>query len=68
MCAADEVFVTSTAGGIMAVTRIDDDIIGNGSIGPVTQQLQDAYWALHNHSDYSLEIVYHIDHEIDHQK
>ena len=56
--AADEVFVTSTAGGIMAVTKIDDEVIGNGSIGLVTRQLQEGYWALHNHSDYSLEIDY----------
>lgn len=56
--AADEVFVTSTAGGIMAVTKIDDDIIGNGSIGPVTRQLQEAYWAIHKNSDYSIEVDY----------
>ncbi len=56
--AADEVFVTSTAGGIMAVTKIDGDIIGNGSIGPVTRQLQAAYWEMHNHSNYSLEVDY----------
>jgi branched-chain amino acid aminotransferase len=56
--AADEIFATSTAGGIMAVTKIDDDIIGNGTIGPVTRQLQDAYWAIHNDSDYSVEIDY----------
>jgi branched-chain amino acid aminotransferase len=56
--AADEVFVTSTAGGIMAVIKIDDVIIGNGSIGPVTRQLQDAYWAMHNHTNYSVEVDY----------
>ncbi|MFT5225847.1 MAG: branched-chain amino acid aminotransferase [Polaribacter sp.] len=56
--AADEVFVTSTAGGIMAVTNIDGDIIGNGGIGPVTKQLQVAYWAIHNDPDYSLTIDY----------
>jgi branched-chain amino acid aminotransferase len=56
--AADEVFVTSTAGGIMAVTNIDGDIIGNGGIGPVTKQLQGAYWAIHNDPDYSLTIDY----------
>lgn len=56
--AADEIFVTSTAGGIMAVTKIDGGIIGNGSIGPVTQQLQDSYWEIHNHPDYSVEVDY----------
>ena len=55
---ADEVFVTSTAGGIMAVTKIDDELIDNGSMGTVTRQLQIAYWEMHNDPDYSIEINY----------
>ena len=50
---ADEVFASSTAGGIMPVTRIDGGLIGLGVVGPVTQQLQDAYWALHRDPLYS---------------
>jgi len=46
---ADEVFISSTAGGIMPITRIDDVTIGNGQPGPLTQQLTDLYW--HKHSD-----------------
>lgn len=44
---ADEVFITSTAGGVMPVTRVDDTVIGDGTPGPVTRALRDAYWALH---------------------
>ena len=55
---ADEVFATSTAGGILPITKIDDKIIGNGAMGPVTQKLQDAYWSLHNNPQYSLAIDY----------
>jgi branched-chain amino acid aminotransferase len=39
---ADEVFLTSTAGGIMPVTKVD------GKPGPITLQLREAYWALHD--------------------
>lgn len=53
---ADEVFASSTAGGIMPVTRIDGGLIGLGVVGPVTQQLQDAYWALHRDPLYSTPV------------
>jgi branched-chain amino acid aminotransferase len=45
---ADEVFITSTAGGIMAVTRIDGAAIGDGRPGPVTERLTELYWEKHS--------------------
>ena len=42
---ADEVFITSTGGGIMPVTRVDDRILGNGAPGPITGRLVDLYWS-----------------------
>jgi len=41
---ADEIFITSTAGGVMPVTRLDGASVGNGEVGPLTQQLQRMYW------------------------
>ena len=41
---ADEIFITSTAGGVMPVTRLDEASVGNGEVGPLTQQLQRMYW------------------------
>ena len=41
---ADEVFISSTAGGVMGVTRLDDRILGNDRPGPLTERLHDAYW------------------------
>ena len=41
----DEVFITSTAGGIMPVTKIDGVPLGNGKPGPLTKQLHDLYWS-----------------------
>jgi branched-chain amino acid aminotransferase len=41
---ADEVFITSTAGGVMPVTRIAGRPIGDGAPGPLTQSLNRLYW------------------------
>lgn len=38
---ADEVFTTSTTKRVLPITRIDDHVIGQGTIGPVTQTLLD---------------------------
>lgn len=46
--AADEVFMTGTAVEITPVKQIDHMIIGNGGKGPVTTQLQDAFFGLFN--------------------
>ncbi len=45
---ADEVFVTSTAGGIMPVGWIDGDALASTSPGPVTQRVTALYWAWHD--------------------
>ena len=44
--AADEVFLTSTAGGIMPLVEIDGRPIGDGKPGPVGQRIHGLYWAL----------------------
>lgn len=55
---ADEVFITSTAGGIMPVTRIDDTAIANGQVGSVTSQLMDLYWRKHDDPAWSTPVSY----------
>ena len=50
---AGEVFVTSTAGGIMPVTRIDGVVVGDGRPGPLTRWIRDHYWALHTDPTFS---------------
>lgn len=40
---ADEAFCTGTMGEIAAVTTIDGRTIGNGKVGPLTQQVADLY-------------------------
>jgi branched-chain amino acid aminotransferase len=44
--AADEVFLTSTAGGIMPLVEVDGRAIGDGKPGPVSQRLHGLYWAM----------------------
>jgi branched-chain amino acid aminotransferase len=44
--AADEVFATSTAGGIMPLVEIDGRAIGDGKPGPVSERMHGLYWAL----------------------
>ncbi|MBT1516863.1 aminotransferase class IV [Bradyrhizobium sp. SRL28] len=56
--AADEVFITSTAGGIMPVTRIDDTAIGKGQVGLLTRRLMDLYWQKHNDPAWSTAVLY----------
>jgi branched-chain amino acid aminotransferase group I len=43
--AADEVFLTSSVRGIMPVTRLDGARVGDGTAGPVTRRLHQAYLA-----------------------
>ena len=47
LCGAGEAFVTSTAGGIMPLTLVDGEPIGDGAPGPVTRALIELYWAKH---------------------
>ena len=55
---AEEVFITSTAGGIMPVTRIDETAIGDGRPGPLTGRLTELYWAKHEDPDWSTPVEY----------
>ena len=45
---ADEVFLSSTGGGVLPIAKVDGEPIGGQFPGPVTQRLSDAYWALHD--------------------
>jgi len=42
---ADEVFICSTAGGIMPVIKVDDRVLSNGAPGPLSMRLHSLYWA-----------------------
>jgi branched-chain amino acid aminotransferase len=43
LVSSDEVFFTGTAVEITPISKIDEIVIGSGSIGPVTEKLQTTY-------------------------
>ena len=42
---ADEAFLTGTAAEVTPIPEVDGRIIGPGEPGPITQQIQEAYFA-----------------------
>jgi branched-chain amino acid aminotransferase len=46
--AADEIFMTGTAAEVTPVRQVDHISIGNGSCGPMTRRIQDAFFGLFN--------------------
>jgi branched-chain amino acid aminotransferase len=55
--AADEVFLTSTGGGILPIAKIDGQALPQFP-GPVTNRLYDAYWAAHDDPRYRDAVDY----------
>ena len=55
---ADEIFMTSTAGGIMPVTTIDGTAVASGKPGPVTRRLHDLYWQRQEEGWLGTEVPY----------
>ena len=53
---ADEVFLSSTAGGVIPVKSIDGKAVGDGAPGPVTQRLSELYWKLHEDPELSTPV------------
>jgi branched-chain amino acid aminotransferase len=55
---ADEVFITSTAGGIMPVTKIDGRAVGGGKPGEITARLTALYWDKHDDPAWTTAVRY----------
>ncbi len=55
---AQEVFISTSGGGVLPITRVDDRAIGDGKPGAITQRLVQAYWDWHSDPTYSLAIDY----------
>lgn len=54
----DEIFMSTTAGGIMPITSLDGQPVGDGKVGPITKTIWYGYWAMHYDPAYSFEINY----------
>ena len=55
---ADEAFVTSSGGGVMAVTRVNGTAIAGGGPGRITRELDATYWQWHQLPRYSTAVAY----------
>ncbi|MBT6093985.1 MAG: branched-chain amino acid transferase [Rhodospirillaceae bacterium] len=53
---ADEAFITSTAGGIMAVRAVDAHTFPAGAPGAVTERLTALYWDKHQDPDWTTSV------------
>ncbi|TXC11797.1 hypothetical protein FocTR4_00007784 [Fusarium oxysporum f. sp. cubense] len=53
---ADEIFMCTTAGGIMPITKLDGE--SKGEVGPITKLIWDGYWAMHYDPRYTAKISY----------
>jgi branched-chain amino acid aminotransferase len=56
--AADELFMCTTAGGIMPVRSLDGVPISGGKPGPITTRLRDAFWKAHDDPKYLTPVNY----------
>ncbi|KIX95394.1 uncharacterized protein Z520_08911 [Fonsecaea multimorphosa CBS 102226] len=57
----DEMFMCTTAGGIMPITSLDGVPVKDGKVGPLTAKIWDLYWAMHYDPAYSFAIDYDAD-------
>jgi branched-chain amino acid aminotransferase len=56
--AGEELFATTTAGGVMPITSLDGQPVGDGRPGPLTRRLRDLYWAAHEDPRYARPVDY----------
>ena len=45
---ADEIFATTTGGGVVPIVAVNDRVFSNGTEGPVTDKLSKLYWEWHH--------------------
>jgi branched-subunit amino acid aminotransferase/4-amino-4-deoxychorismate lyase len=55
---AGELFLTSTAGGVMPVATLDGRPVGNGQPGDITAKIRTRYWDLHTDPALSFAVDY----------
>ena len=53
---SDELFATSTAGGVMPITKVSSKKIGSGKVGNITRQIHKLYWEKHSDPDWTLSV------------
>lgn len=57
---SDEIFASTTAGGIMPASRIDGRIMNNDRPGPISARLKDLFWAKRAEGWYATPVDYSV--------
>ena len=55
---ADEIFASTTAGGIMPICKLGNRILGNGRPGPISTRLKEAFWEKRRQGWHATPIAY----------
>lgn len=55
---AAEIFLTSTAGGVVPVATLDGEAVGNECPGPITGRILETYWAWHDDPRFATPVAY----------
>jgi branched-chain amino acid aminotransferase len=55
---ADQIFMTSTAGGVMPVAELDGQPVGDGAVGELTRRIRQTYWDWHEDPRFTRSIDY----------
>lgn len=55
---AEEVFISSTAGGVIPVTTVNDKPIGDGKPGKITTLIRNRYWEAHDEDRWTSPVNY----------
>lgn len=53
---ADEVFASSSGGGVLPITKIDNQVVADGNPGPTTWRIREVYWQWHDDQKYSTAV------------
>ena len=53
---SDELFATSTAGGVMPITKVSGRLIGSGKVGHKTRAIHKIYWEKHSNPEWTESI------------
>jgi branched-chain amino acid aminotransferase len=61
LLSADEIFLSSTAGGVMPISYINNRVLGAGRPGALSKQLRDRYWQRHSEGWHATPIDYTLD-------
>ena len=56
--AAEEVFISSTAGGVIPVTTVNDKPVGDGKPGKITVLIRKRYWEAHDEDRWTMPVNY----------